>query len=331
MFTMSEPEWEGTNHSALSSINDIPSLPDLNRIDDALPATGEIVDPPMHRRILRCIVKSFMFLIFLLPSLGIIGIILVIGMIPILILFLTVCALCIVRPQQVINSFRNVNRGELREWDMSIDWPSGNSVPLYSSQEAIQKMLDIRIVQDLESYSSKSLHSTLNDDNVKPMDDHTCTDIHNDLQEMPSPKNEADPIVVMIDTSVNWDVERGGSIDVHSQESLESSIAVSHSTSPCDDKKDDDIESNHGAVILLDLKSNPTCDICLMEYQIGDEVTISRNPDCLHIFHKACIIEWLRKRQTCPCCRRNYLNQENIKRIDEEESEDDVDSDDTST
>ena len=54
----------------------------------------------------------------------------------------------------------------------------------------------------------------------------------------------------------------------------------------------------------------PRCDFCIMDYEIGDEVALSAHPDCDHIFHKDCILDWMQKKPTCPCCQRNYLNKE---------------------
>jgi hypothetical protein len=51
------------------------------------------------------------------------------------------------------------------------------------------------------------------------------------------------------------------------------------------------------------------CDICMLDYEIGDEISESKNLDCDHIFHKECILDWMQKRHTCPCCRRNYLGE----------------------
>jgi hypothetical protein len=49
------------------------------------------------------------------------------------------------------------------------------------------------------------------------------------------------------------------------------------------------------------------CNICLMEYQVGEEVCLSSNEDCMHVFHKACILDWLLRTRKCPVCRRDYV------------------------
>jgi hypothetical protein len=71
----------------------------------------------------------------------------------------------------------------------------------------------------------------------------------------------------------------------------------------------------------------PNCTICLNDYQEDDNICWSHNPLCLHHFHKACIIEWLKKHDECPCCRHNYLALSD----DEEENTDDAEHDETST
>ncbi len=50
-----------------------------------------------------------------------------------------------------------------------------------------------------------------------------------------------------------------------------------------------------------------TCSICLSDYDVGDLVSWSRNPDCNHGFHKECITDWLLKSPNCPCCRLPYI------------------------
>jgi len=50
------------------------------------------------------------------------------------------------------------------------------------------------------------------------------------------------------------------------------------------------------------------CEICLMDYEVGDEVCFSPNEECAHAFHKDCIVDWLLNKNSCPICRRNYLD-----------------------
>lgn len=46
-------------------------------------------------------------------------------------------------------------------------------------------------------------------------------------------------------------------------------------------------------------KSLVECELCLMEYEVGDELL--RLP-CMHLFHAACVAPWLQKMYTCPVC-----------------------------
>jgi hypothetical protein len=59
--------------------------------------------------------------------------------------------------------------------------------------------------------------------------------------------------------------------------------------------------------VTTDHENPSSCDVCLTEYEIGEEVCRSPNEDCHHVFHKECIVDWLMTRPTCPCCRRYYL------------------------
>ena len=42
------------------------------------------------------------------------------------------------------------------------------------------------------------------------------------------------------------------------------------------------------------------CVICKEEMRVGRDVC---ELPCQHLFHWMCILPWLRKRNTCPCCR----------------------------
>jgi len=64
------------------------------------------------------------------------------------------------------------------------------------------------------------------------------------------------------------------------------------------------------------------CSICLCEYTVGSDIVWSSNPKCDHVFHTACIEEWLMKQRDgprCPCCRRDFV----IDPLDGERGEDD--------
>jgi len=50
-----------------------------------------------------------------------------------------------------------------------------------------------------------------------------------------------------------------------------------------------------------------SCEICLLDYKVEEEVCWSPNIECKHAFHRECIVHWLLKNQTCPICRRDYL------------------------
>lgn len=44
-----------------------------------------------------------------------------------------------------------------------------------------------------------------------------------------------------------------------------------------------------------------TCPICLCEYDHDDVLKIL--PECVHRFHRDCLVVWLRLKDTCPICR----------------------------
>jgi hypothetical protein len=51
---------------------------------------------------------------------------------------------------------------------------------------------------------------------------------------------------------------------------------------------------------LSDQEEEPSCTVCLCEYECGDEI---RRLPCGHDFHQACIDKWMTQHTTCPICR----------------------------
>lgn len=64
----------------------------------------------------------------------------------------------------------------------------------------------------------------------------------------------------------------------------------------------------HGSDDFEDFEApDECCGICLLDYEIGEEVALSPNEECVHAYHKECIVGWLRKNDDCPLCRQPYL------------------------
>jgi hypothetical protein len=58
-------------------------------------------------------------------------------------------------------------------------------------------------------------------------------------------------------------------------------------------------------------KVSNCCAICLASYATGNVVVWSSNAGCPHVFHEACLMDWLTHSQqdgtSCPCCRQSFL------------------------
>ena len=77
------------------------------------------------------------------------------------------------------------------------------------------------------------------------------------------------------------------------------------------EKKDDDNEQQQDDDDYFGINEirdrGTACDICLLEFEVGDDVAWSPNLDCIHSFHKDCVLDWLVRKPTCPNCRHDYL------------------------
>lgn len=51
---------------------------------------------------------------------------------------------------------------------------------------------------------------------------------------------------------------------------------------------------------VVEVEKESSCTVCLEAVKIGSSVY---DIDCKHVFHKKCIENWRREKDTCPCCR----------------------------
>jgi hypothetical protein len=51
------------------------------------------------------------------------------------------------------------------------------------------------------------------------------------------------------------------------------------------------------------------CSICLEIYRPGDTICVSKAAECDHVFHQACVSEWLSKHDHCPLCRIDIMSE----------------------
>mmetsp|Transcript_24474 Transcript_24474/g.55889 ORF Transcript_24474/g.55889 Transcript_24474/m.55889 type:complete len:173 (-) Transcript_24474:488-1006(-) len=85
---------------------------------------------------------------------------------------------------------------------------------------------------------------------------------------------------------------------------------------------DEDNEINSECVICLDkygmskycfFFSEQPCFIFLILVDSENGEDIISSPNCSHIFHKECLLEWLVYKDVCPCCRAQIVNPEELK------------------
>mmetsp|Transcript_545 Transcript_545/g.914 ORF Transcript_545/g.914 Transcript_545/m.914 type:complete len:376 (-) Transcript_545:138-1265(-) len=53
--------------------------------------------------------------------------------------------------------------------------------------------------------------------------------------------------------------------------------------------------------------STGECSICLECYNPGETICVAKADACNHVFHKECLVEWLKNHDCCPLCRVNLL------------------------
>jgi len=61
-----------------------------------------------------------------------------------------------------------------------------------------------------------------------------------------------------------------------------------------------------------------TCSVCLDDFEVGDELSWSRQLKCQHVFHSECLTSWLMKNVDCPVCRTVLIEEEDFYKCQEE-------------
>ena len=84
-------------------------------------------------------------------------------------------------------------------------------------------------------------------------------------------------------------------------------------TSASSNNRSSDIDAEKGRhqpspVLLLSFET-AECSICLEGYKPGDIICVSKATECDHVFHQACVSEWLSKQDHCPLCRIDLMSE----------------------
>jgi hypothetical protein len=65
-------------------------------------------------------------------------------------------------------------------------------------------------------------------------------------------------------------------------------------------KEDNAVEANYTNAL--------ECPICFEPFEVGNAVSWAKKENnCRHVFHSTCLIQWLKRHDECPCCRRKIL------------------------
>ncbi|KAF7831677.1 E3 ubiquitin-protein ligase RING1-like [Senna tora] len=66
------------------------------------------------------------------------------------------------------------------------------------------------------------------------------------------------------------------------------------------DSSSEKVIASLNKVEVINCKSVKQCSICLEDFKGGDDVS---GMPCKHVFHKDCIVQWLKESHVCPLCR----------------------------
>lgn len=108
---------------------------------------------------------------------------------------------------------------------------------------------------------------------------------------------------IMVQTNTQLNSKDSDEVDSDIEELSDSNKQLGLQCTVCDDED---------APLCLKIPAtgvcvDGTCALCIDEYETGDEVVWS-NLQCPHVFHKACLMEWLSKgKKRCPICRNWFV------------------------
>lgn len=177
-----------------------------------------------------------------------------------------------------------------RAWDM--DWTlSGYIESLESRSRAdLEKLLIVKTVVEAEDESDVEKDEKAGAESNKQSDQDKGPPASQDIQQERIESDGHEGAEKM-----EQDIETGDLAKKSSKKSLRSKPSLGF---------------DHSSMIRANCIPKPCCDICMMDYEVDDKISESKNPECDHIFHKECILDWMQKKHSCPCCRRNYLGEE---------------------
>ena len=95
-----------------------------------------------------------------------------------------------------------------------------------------------------------------------------------------------------------------------SADSLRSPASKDDDQESATQNEDETVLETGGPTSLSDRLSNwrkpspkDECCICLECYSEGETICAPMTKSCSHVFHEACILEWLKTKDHCPLCR----------------------------
>lgn len=308
------PESEVMDDSSINSVILVARNGDL--ASSAAPEQDDAVQSRVYRLLLSISALAVPLLIvtfLLFPAVLVVLILLAICIVPaILILCLGfVLYLCAPQTSSSFTVLWGANAGEnqaARRWDLDwtladyIEAAAGGGVQEPRSRDDIETLLILKtVIMDVSNDGDSGIDDIEEEEEKQTMEDDQSHDRdgHKELEEEESEVVE-----------VNSDSSRVQLSDNDRIANMEDDDGNEHDIETGKVPSDPKNASNTCLTIGLSEIEKSCCDICMMDYEVGDVVSQSRNVNCDHIFHKDCILDWMQKKHSCPCCRRNYLGEE---------------------